>query len=200
MGRTKCSEKNLFHCYIVHHTSDIYWPGIETGLLGERLATNRPFWKPIVPFIHASFWYGVLSVSCHKLNVWTTVIFTVTRNLLVTSCQFLSVFAKLQKRNYRFDMTVLPSVCLSACLSACLPACLAVCLPTCLPVYPSFCPSVRMEQLGSHWRECFLCIYLKNIFNDFFILAHTISVYSSRNCHIFLNVTLFWFIKYLHFE
>ena len=127
VGKTKCWEINLFQCYLVHHTSHIYGPGIETGLLGEWLATNRPFRRPIVPFIHVSFWYGVLSVSCHRLNVWTTFIFAATRNLMFTSCRFLSAFAKLQKAAIRFDMSVLPSVCLPAYLS----------------VYPSFCPSVR---------------------------------------------------------
>jgi hypothetical protein len=55
MEKTKFSEINLFQCYIAHHTSHIYEPGFETGLLGERLATNRPFRKPVVPFIRVSF-------------------------------------------------------------------------------------------------------------------------------------------------
>jgi len=146
MEKTKCSERNLFQCYIVHHTSHIYGPAIETVLLGERLATNRPFRKPFVPFIHVSIWYGVLSVACHKLNVWTTVIFTVTRNLTFTSCQFLSAFAKFQKVTIRFDMSVLSSVCLFASLPTYLPTCLSARLFVHLFVPPHWTTRLPLER------------------------------------------------------
>ena len=110
--RKTCSIATL---YTIHPTYSSL--GSKPGLLGERLATNRPFRKPIVPFIHVIFWYGILFVSCHKLNVWTTFIFTVTRNLLFTSCQFLSAFAELQKVTIRFDMSVFLSVCHPTSLS-----------------------------------------------------------------------------------
>jgi hypothetical protein len=37
-GKLKYSEKNLFHCHVVHHKSHMDWPGIKLGL--ERLVTN----------------------------------------------------------------------------------------------------------------------------------------------------------------
>jgi hypothetical protein len=42
---------------------------------------------------------------------------SVTRNLMFTSCQFLSAFAKLQKVTIRFHMSVFLSASLPACLS-----------------------------------------------------------------------------------
>jgi hypothetical protein len=110
--RKTCSSAAL---YTIHPTYTGL--GSKPVLLGERLATNRPSRKPVVPFIHVSFRYGILSISCHKLNVWTTFIFTVTRNLMFTSCQVLSAFAKLQKVTIRFDMSVFLSVCQPTSLS-----------------------------------------------------------------------------------
>jgi hypothetical protein len=55
---------------------------------------------------------------------------------------FLGAFAKLRE-----------GLLASSCLSACLPACLSVCVR----------PSVRMEQLDSHWTD-FHEIWYLNIF------------------------------------
>jgi hypothetical protein len=41
-GRSpKNSEKNLSHCYFVHHKYHTDWTGANPGLNGERPATNR---------------------------------------------------------------------------------------------------------------------------------------------------------------
>jgi len=40
-GRPKSSEKNLFHCHLVHHKYHNLWPGSKHGPHSERCATIR---------------------------------------------------------------------------------------------------------------------------------------------------------------
>jgi hypothetical protein len=39
--KPKYSGKHLSQCHFFHHKSHTDWPGIESGLRDERLATNR---------------------------------------------------------------------------------------------------------------------------------------------------------------